>query len=52
MQVKVLFWNYNITKGSLMSKELVKGDPLARMVSSRGIDLLILALRREALENW
>jgi len=45
MQIKVLFWNYNLGKGALMTKELVKGAPLSRMVSNLAIDLLIVADR-------
>jgi len=43
VRVKVLFWNYNVAKGSLMTKESVKADPLARMVNGRAIDLVVLA---------
>ena len=43
MRVKLLFWNYNVAKGSLMSDESDKADPLARMVKREAIDLVIIA---------
>ncbi len=43
MRVKVLFWNYNVAKGSLMTKESDKADPLARMVKAQKIDLVVVA---------
>jgi hypothetical protein len=43
MRVKVLFWNYNIEKGSSMAREANKAAPLARMVKGQGVDVLIVA---------
>ncbi len=43
MRVKVLFWNYDIGKGSLMAREPIKADPLARIARRRDVDILIVA---------